>query len=176
MTLPHAVINRLDEARAAAQLETCCGSRRWVAAMLARRPFPSTPALLEAARQEWKTLTEEDHLEAFAHHPPIGADLGALRERYGARLDRSATEQAQVVGAPEPILLSLRDENRAYLERHGFVFLVCASGKSALEMLALLRARLPRSRADEIRTAAAEHEKITALRLPALTTGPGARE
>jgi 2-oxo-4-hydroxy-4-carboxy-5-ureidoimidazoline decarboxylase len=146
-------------------LAQCCGARRWVEGMLQRRPFASRAALLAAAADVWAALDEEDQLEAFAHHPRIGEDLTALRARFPQTAGLSSSEQAGVAAADEGTLLALRDANRAYFERFGFIFIVCASGKSAPELLALLRARLTNERAHELRVAAAEQAKITNLRL-----------
>ena len=89
-------INALSEADAADALTRCCGSLRWVAAMLAARPFATASALLEAADRIWAGLTRDDHLEAFAHHPRIGADLAALRARYASTATWAHGEQAGV--------------------------------------------------------------------------------
>ena len=131
-----------------------------------RRPFGSTEALLAAAREEWFTLGQDDWLEAFRHHPKIG-DRAALRARFPATAHLSAREQHGVSGAPDEILDALAAGNREYEEKFGFIFIVCATGKSAGEMLGLLRARLPNPPEREIRIAASEHAQITELRLTA---------
>lgn len=141
-----------------------CGSTRWVDRMMARRPFGNDAKLLFAARNEWFGLTEADWLEAFSHHPKIG-DRAALAERFPETHDLSAKEQSAVSGADGKILAALAEANDAYQERFGFVFIVCATGKTAEEMLQLLRERLPNDRAAELRVAAEEQAKITALRL-----------
>ena len=132
--------------------------------MLARRPFGSQDALLAAARDEWFALSEHDWLEAFSHHPRIG-DRASLAARFPATHDLSAQEQSGVASASARVIDALADANQTYLDRFGFIFIVCATGKSAEEMLALLRARLPNDRATELRNAAEEQAKITALRL-----------
>jgi 2-oxo-4-hydroxy-4-carboxy-5-ureidoimidazoline decarboxylase len=151
-----------DDARAI--LSRACGSTRWVDRMLARRPFKTDAKLLFVARNEWFGLTEKDWLEAFAHHPKIG-DRAALAARFPATHDLSSKEQAGVGAAGEDVLTALADANDAYFERFGFIFIVCATGKSAEEMLALLQARLGNERAAELRIAAEEQAKITELRL-----------
>jgi 2-oxo-4-hydroxy-4-carboxy-5-ureidoimidazoline decarboxylase len=151
-----------DEARAL--LTRACGSTAWVTRMLARRPFGSEQALLAAARDEWFTLPEQDWLEAFSHHPRIG-DRGSLAARFPATHDLSAREQSAVKFAGARVIEELAAENQAYLDRFGFIFIVCATGKTAAEMLALLRARSSNDRATELQNAAAEQAKITALRL-----------
>jgi 2-oxo-4-hydroxy-4-carboxy-5-ureidoimidazoline decarboxylase len=132
--------------------------------MLGRRPFGSREALLSAARAEWDTLDERDWREAFTHHPKIG-DREALRERFPSTHALSAREQAGVDSAPDAVLDALADGNRQYEKRFGYIFIVCASGLGAGEMLAMLNARLGNDPGDEIRIAAGEQAKITALRL-----------
>ena len=168
MNEPHVFLNELDEVAAAAALRRCCGSERWVIAMTRDRPYPSTPALLAAAERHWSLLDERDLLEAFSQHPQIGEDVTLLRQRFVSTHALSAREQSGLSGADEATLLALRDGNRAYRERFGFIFIVCASGKSASEMLELLRARLPNERTPELAVAAAEQAKITRLRLQGL--------
>lgn len=158
-------LNTLGEAEARVQLTRCCGASRWVEGMLARRPFASRAALLSEADAVWATLGRSDYLEAFSHHPEIGADLDELRAKFAATADWSQSEQSGASTASEATLIALRQGNRAYRERFGYSFIVCASGKSATEMLALLEARLPHSESEELPIAAAEQAKITRLRL-----------
>jgi 2-oxo-4-hydroxy-4-carboxy-5-ureidoimidazoline decarboxylase len=167
---------RLDEADpvdARDLLRACCGSTAWVERMVARRPFGDRPSLLAAARAEWLALGEEDWREAFAQHPKIG-DRAALERRFAATRYLSEEEQKGVDGAGEDVLTALADGNRFYEQTFGYIFIVCASGRSAREMLALLRARLENEPATEIRVAASEQADITALRLDGLgTKSPG---
>jgi 2-oxo-4-hydroxy-4-carboxy-5-ureidoimidazoline decarboxylase len=149
-------------------LQTCCGAERWVAAMMSRRPFGSAEAALAAARDEWFRLEPEDWLQAFSHHPRIG-DREALRGKFAATRSLSEREQAGVSGASEDVLTALMEGNRDYQRRFGFIFLVCASGKSAAEMLTLLRERLDNDPETELRIAAEEHAKICELRLLAIS-------
>ena len=157
-------LDTATDADARAILTRACGSPRWVDRMMARRPFGSDARLLRAARIEWFGLTEADWLEAFSHHPQIG-DRDSLAARFPATHDLSAKEQAGISGAHDAVLSALTEANAAYLDRFGFIFIVCATGKTAEEMLTLLRARLPNNRATELRNAAEEQAKITALRL-----------
>jgi 2-oxo-4-hydroxy-4-carboxy-5-ureidoimidazoline decarboxylase len=157
-------LDRAADADARAILTRACGSSRWVERMMARRPFGSDARLLRAARIEWFGLTETDWLEAFSQHPQIG-DRASLAARFPATHDLSATEQAGVGRAGDSVLSALAEANAAYLDRFGFIFIVCATGKTVEEMLALLRARLPNNRATELRIAAEEQAKITAIRL-----------
>jgi 2-oxo-4-hydroxy-4-carboxy-5-ureidoimidazoline decarboxylase len=161
-------LNGLSEEEARSTLERCCGARRWVQAMLAARPFASPSALLTRAESVWLGLEAADYLEAFSHHPEIGANLGELRRKFAGTAALSAAEQASALGASEAVLSALAQQNRAYKERFGHVFIVCASGKSAEAMLAMLEQRLENEAATELRIAAAEQAKITRLRLEKL--------
>ena len=153
---------------AAAQdiLTRACGSTRWVDRMMARRPFGSDRKLLFVARNEWFGLTEADWLEAFSHHPKIG-DRDALAAKFPATHELSTKEQARVGEADAEVIAALAEANEAYLARFGFIFIVCATGKSAEQMLQLVRERLNNDRATELRNAAEVQAKITALRLGA---------
>jgi 2-oxo-4-hydroxy-4-carboxy-5-ureidoimidazoline decarboxylase len=154
-----------DEARHL--LQRCCGFALWTDRMLARRPFGSQATLLAAARDEWFALAREDWLEAFSHHPKIG-DRDTLQKRFAATRQLSEREQAGVDGASGEVLDALAAGNRAYEEKFGYIFIVCATGKSATEMLGLLRSRLNNDPASELRIAAAEQAKITEIRLQQL--------
>jgi 2-oxo-4-hydroxy-4-carboxy-5-ureidoimidazoline decarboxylase len=149
-----------DAAHAA--LLHCGGSRRWAEAMLARRPFGDDQALHAIADELWATLDRDELLESVGHHPRIGADLGTLRDRF------AAGEQAGVAGASEDTLVALRDGNLEYERRFGHIFIVCATGKSADEMLAILRDRLAVDPSDELAITAAELAKIMHIRLEKL--------
>jgi len=137
--------------------------------MLALRPFGATDVLLSAARREWFALTPEDWKEAFAHHPKIG-DREALRARFPVTHHFSEREQAGMGTAPDPdqIIEALAQGNAAFERRFGYIFIVCATGKSAKEMLDLLTARLQNDPVTEVRIAAEEQAKITELRLKQL--------
>jgi 2-oxo-4-hydroxy-4-carboxy-5-ureidoimidazoline decarboxylase len=165
----HLTLNALPLDAARAALGRCCGARRWVEAMLARRPFASQDALLSAADEESRALAPADVLEAFSHHPEIGSNLDELRRKFRTTAALSQSEQARVAGADEATLVALRAGNQAYRERFGYLFIVCATGKSAAEMLALLQARLHNDPDNEIRVAAAEQAKIARLRLSNLS-------
>lgn len=138
--------------------------------MLARRPFASEDAALAAARDEWIRLSPDDWREAFSHHPTIG-DRGSLRARFPRTHELSTREQAGVAAASDAVLDSLAEANQQYQRKFGYIFIVCATGKRADEMLTLLEARLQNDPDTEIRTAAEEQARITAIRL----RGPGGR-
>jgi 2-oxo-4-hydroxy-4-carboxy-5-ureidoimidazoline decarboxylase len=158
-------LNQLAERDARRELERCCGASRWVEAMLGSRPFASPAALLSRADAIWQGLEARDFLEAFSHHPEIGADLGELRRRFAGTAALSESEQAGAAAADEATLRALAAQNRAYRERYGYTFIVCATGKSAGEMLNILEQRLGGAPDAELALAAAEQAKITILRL-----------
>jgi 2-oxo-4-hydroxy-4-carboxy-5-ureidoimidazoline decarboxylase len=157
-------LDQASEADARELLAACCGSARWVDRMLRHRPFGSDEQLQAVARQEWFALGPDDWREAFQHHPKIG-DRESLRARFPKTADLSADEQRGVGAASEHTLDALAEGNRAYEERFGFIFIVCATGRSAEEMLAILCERLNNDPQEELLIAAGEHAKITELRL-----------
>jgi 2-oxo-4-hydroxy-4-carboxy-5-ureidoimidazoline decarboxylase len=164
-------INSAAPEEAARLLASACGSSRWVERMLRARPFASREALLSAAQAEWQGLTPDDWREAFGHHPKIG-DRQRLRERFPSTHQLSAQEQAGIDGASDAVLDALADANRRYEATFGYIFIVCATGRSASEMLALLTARLENDLEHEVHIAAAEQAKITALRLASSPSPP----
>ena len=161
---PWRQLDRASLPEARRLLTTCCGSSAWVERMLRRRPFRTEESLTTAAREAWADLTHTDWLEAFSHHPKIG-DRASLAKRFAATAHLSAREQRGVEDATAQILDDLAAGNRAYEDAFGYIFIVCASGKSAAEMLALLQQRLHNDAATEIRVAAEEQLRITELRL-----------
>lgn len=172
MTITVAQLDRMTDTEAAFKLAACCGSSVWVSAMLARRPFGTPDALFAAAEWVADTLVEEDWLEAFTHHPKIGtrnsnAVVSTTAESW------SVGEQSAVGTATGDERAELADANDAYEKRYGFIFIVFANGRNAVEILALLRTRMTNERRDEIFTAAAEQRKITRLRLGKLVTSGG---
>ncbi len=155
-----------DDVRAA--FSRCCGARRWVEGMVAARPFASWAHLLGTAEHIWWHLGDGDWREAFDHHPRIGASIGTLREKFANTAAWSSGEQSKVAQASEATLRALADGNRDYEARFGHIFIVCATGLTAETMLAHLRRRLPNAPDNELRIAAGEQAKITALRLAKL--------
>ncbi len=165
---PEPGLNALSREAASLALTRCCGATRWVQGMLARLPFGSRTAMFAAAVEIWAQLGPDDYREAFSHHPEIGSNLEELRKKFGETADWSEAEQSAARSASEATLLALQAGNQAYRERFGFSFIVCATGKSADEMLALLQARLKHAPELEIGIAATEQAKITHLRLEKL--------
>ncbi len=165
--MTEALLDTLDETEARGVLFQCCGSRRWVEQMLARRPFGSDEQLLTSVDEVWWGLTREDWLEAFAHHPRIGERLPPDRAA-GQSARWASEEQAGAAVADSATLEALVEYNAAYEHRFGHVFLICATGLSAAAMLETLQARLENPADMELRIAAGEQAKITRLRLQKL--------
>jgi 2-oxo-4-hydroxy-4-carboxy-5-ureidoimidazoline decarboxylase len=163
-----ASLDEAPEEAARALLLRCCGATRWVEGMLRHRPFGDDENLHHRADEVWASMQRADVLEALAAHPEIGSDLEALRRKFADTAAWSGQEQAAVATASERTLVALRDGNVRYRERFGHIFVVCATGKSAEEMLRLLEARLSNEPARELEIAAAEQAKITHLRLDKL--------
>ena len=160
-----AALDTLSDAEAQIVLARACGAGRWIRAMAAARPFAGPDELAAAAERAFDALTDADWLEAFAHHPRIG-DVSRLRERFAGSGELSEKEQGTALAtAHEAVLQQLLAANQRYEARHGHIFIVCASGKSATEMLGLLLARVNLEPAAELRTCALEQRKITRLRL-----------
>lgn len=160
-------LNHMRPEEAREELTRCCGARRWIDRMLVARPFPSPRALFEAADRIWSELNDQDYQEAFAHHPRIG-DIESLRKKFASTASWASQEQAGASAADEATLQGLADGNREYEARFGHIFIVCATGKSAGEMLAILRSRLGNDPGVEVAIAAEEQRKITRLRLEKL--------
>ncbi len=161
-------LNSLPAADAEQCLLECCASPMWARAVAAQRPCADLAQLLAAADTAWQATSPAERRIALAAHPLIG-DIDALRRRYDGH---EHAEQGQVAGAAEATLQALATLNAAYVERHGFIFIVCATGKSAEEMLDLLRTRIGHDTAEEFATAAAEQAAITALRLRRMFGAP----
>ena len=160
-------LNVLAATDRAAALATCCGAARWVAGVSAAFPVPDAAALYERAHAVWYGLDEADWREAFTHHPNLG-DVTSLREKFASTATWAAGEQGAVAQASAAVLEALAAGNAAYEQKFGYIFIVCATGKSAAEMLELLEARLPNAPAAEINVAMGEQAKITQLRLEKL--------
>jgi 2-oxo-4-hydroxy-4-carboxy-5-ureidoimidazoline decarboxylase len=160
-------LNTIPPARATELFTACCGSSSWVSQMVARRPFTSLEAVVAAADEIWKSLSEQACLEAFAHHPRIGETTSAVTQGERGR-EWSAGEQSGVTRASESIRLAQRDMNAQYERRFGYIYIVCATGKTPNEMFAIARDRLSNDPAAELKVAAEEQGKITRLRLEKL--------
>lgn len=160
-------VNSMPESEARSAFLRCCGSTRWADAMTAHRPFADEAELLAVADVVWESLDRADFLEAFAAHPRIG-DVESLRKKFATTAAWCAGEQAGAIGAAEDVIQGLAEGNRDYEAKFGHIFIVCATGKSASEMLAILQSRLSNDPDTELRIVAAEQAKITRLRLEKL--------
>jgi OHCU decarboxylase len=143
-------LNEYQDSKAYEDFLRCCGSTQWAREMTQRRPFRSVESLFESGNQVWWNLPREEWLAGFAAHPKIG-DRAALREKFAKPNSWEGNEQSGANSASEEILESLEILNNEYLERVGFVFLICATGKSANEMLDALKLRVNNDPETEVR-------------------------
>ncbi len=162
-----AELNHASQETAETVLLSCCGSRRWAQKMAEARPFADVSASLNQAEKIWQNLTPQDWLEAFAAHPKIGAKK-ASPQATAQSAEWSKGEQSGTQTAADSVRVELEKANRLYENKFGFIFIVCATGKSAEEMLEICRQRLNNSDEAEIRVAADEQRKITEIRLKKL--------
>ena len=162
-------LNSLTKEQAAPELLQCCGSKRWATSVVESRPYATLDALITYANEIWWSLDRDDWLEAFRSHPKIGEKKAA--DPVSAQANQwSGQEQAGVAVASRETTNALAALNRAYEFKFGYIFIICATGKTSAEMLGALRERLQHDPADELRIAAAEQSKITELRLKKLLT------
>jgi 2-oxo-4-hydroxy-4-carboxy-5-ureidoimidazoline decarboxylase len=156
--------NQIASEAAAQEILPCCGSMSWARGMAARRPFDDEGALVAASDEIWNGLNAQDWMEAFSRHPRIGErkDPAAAGEPAAAW---SAQEQQCVLAAEQDVHAALAQGNREYERRFHRIFIVCATGKSAAEMLDILRRRLRNDDPTELGEAAEEQRKITNIRL-----------
>ena len=159
--------NSLSSGEAERELLKCCGSKKWARRTIAARPLANFDELSAKAEQVWWSLASPDWLEAFHSHPKIGEKNSAAPTSDQAK-HWSEAEQAAINTAAQETLRELVNLNRQYEEKFGYIFIVCATGKSSDEMLAILRARLKNPSSEELRVAAGEQAKITELRLKKL--------
>jgi allantoicase len=148
---------------ARADLTACAASTRWVDAMLAARPFGTAKRVYEIAERAWSQTGPEDWRQAIAAHPRIGES--AAPKEAGTQTGWSSKEQAGMRAASTEVRAKMSEANRLYESRFGFTYIVCATGKSAEELLAIAESRLQNSPEKELETAAAELYAITLIRL-----------
>ncbi len=160
--------NKLPKTKAMAELEKCCGAGKWCRLMMKDFPFPSKRKLLSLAKRNWfERCKEKDYLEAFEHHPKIG-DVRSLKKKFASTSKWAGQEQASVQEANDQVIKALAKGNKAYEKKFGYIFIVCATGKTAEEMLALLEARLNNEPEEELKIAMGEQHKITLIRIEKL--------
>jgi len=160
-------LNSLTADEAAKELLQCCGSKRWAKEIATARPYPSLETLLTKSHDIWWSLDPNDWLDAFRSHPKIGEKKAA--EKVSAQSQQwSGQEQSGVAHASQDTVDSLASLNEDYEQKFGFIFIICATGKTSAEMLSALRERLQHDPESELPIAAAEQGKITELRLKKL--------
>jgi len=165
--------NRLPIDQAMSAILPCCGSTAWVQGMVARRPLADESALLAASKETWRNLKRSDWMEAFESHPRIGESRPSFLEPQSPpvvtvpdqSVEWSAQEQRNVADADAAAKVALADANREYERRFNRIFIVCAKGKSAPEILGILRSRLKNDAEAELHEAAEQQRQITEIRL-----------
>ncbi len=160
-------LNNLPFEQQTAEFTKCCGAHNWVNKMVVLSPFESQKQLLKASEDVWFNCTEADWLEAFTHHPKIG-DVKNLERKFSTTKAWAGNEQKSVETASKEAIKKLAHLNKVYEDKFGFIFIVCATGKSAEEMLEILESRLDNNYNDELKIAMGEQHKITVLRLKKL--------
>jgi len=156
--------NNLSAIDAANEILPCCGSNAWAAAMASKRPLQNDAALLAACDEIWRGLGEADWLEAFRSHTRIGESHA--EKAVGAQSSAwSEQEQLKATTADEAVKTALKWGNREYEQKFGRIFIVCATGQSASEILEILRRRLHNDDAAELQQAAEEQRQIMRIRL-----------
>ena len=164
-------LNKLSKTEATNILQPCCGSAQWLNLLMDKFPFTDEKDLVAKAEKVWyNQCSESDWLQAFTHHPKIGNNKD-LAEKFATTQHLAADEQAAVNTASQDIVEQLAKANEAYEKKFGFIFIVCATGKSASEMLRLMQDRIANSYSEELHIAMGEQHKITILRFKKLFDG-----
>jgi 2-oxo-4-hydroxy-4-carboxy-5-ureidoimidazoline decarboxylase len=158
--------NQLGTEEAKSEIFKCCGCTNWSIKLVENRPFASKEDLKVTSDTIWNAGSESDWKEAFTHHPKIG-DVSSLQKKFATKEWASKEQSGVGVASPE-VLNELATGNSEYEKKFGYIFIVCATGKSADEMLQLLKKRLPNSPDTELKIAAGEQNKITHLRIDKL--------
>lgn len=163
-------LNTINRKDAFDELFKCCGCTIWAQNLIDFRPYKNKEELFRLSDMIWTSCEGEEVLEAFSHHPKIG-DLKSLEKKFASTKEWASGEQSGVNVAAPKILEELAAANAEYEKKFGYIFIVCATGKTADEMLALLKWRLRNVPEEEFRIAKAEQNKITHIRLDKLITG-----
>lgn len=156
--------NSLDTETAAREILPCCGSQEWAAKLASKRPIADETSLIEVSSATWLALPEGAWHEAFDSHPRIG-QKSAQSHAMEKSLQWSAQEQRSALSNDDAVKLALEEANRRYERKFGRIFIVCASGKTSAEILAILEARMQNEASTELREAAEQQRQITQLRL-----------
>ena len=160
-------LNNMDKTQLTVVLSKCCGALCWVEKMTSIFPVYDSTELLDKAEKIWFSCNEMDWREAFKQHPRIG-DINSLKEKFETTSNWAEREQSGVLETSQTVLESLARANTYYEDKFGYIFIVCATGKSAEEMLSMLESRLKNKPGDEIKVAMREQNKITKIRLQKL--------
>lgn len=163
-TINFEYLNVLPAEELREELFRCSGSMIWSEKVIERRPFKDEGHLRHVAVGAWYNLPPEEWKNAFLHHPKIG-DIEALRTKFATTSEWSSKEQSGVQNAPERLLEALRKGNEEYEQKFGYIFIICAAGKSAEEMLSSLQNRLKNKAEPELFFSTNEHLRITLLRM-----------
>jgi 2-oxo-4-hydroxy-4-carboxy-5-ureidoimidazoline decarboxylase len=156
--------NKFPREEAERAILPCCGSKTWAASMALKRPIRDETALLTTSDAIWQSLGESDWFDAFRSHPRIG-ESRAEHNSAPQSSAWSAQEQQKAATAEDSVKMALKQGNLEYERKFGRIFIVCATGKSASEILEILRRRLHNDDATELRQAAEEQRQIMHLRL-----------
>jgi 2-oxo-4-hydroxy-4-carboxy-5-ureidoimidazoline decarboxylase len=157
--------NTLDPASAAREALPCCGSNTWATELAARRPIPDEPSLIAASNAVWLALPEQDWREAFDSHPRIGQQKPPSESSTTPESLHWSAQEQRTAQADDSAKQALAEANLRYEQRFGRIFIVCASDKSAVEILAILNSRMSNDSPTELREAAEQQRQITELRL-----------
>jgi len=157
-------LNSLQTAKLQQELFKCCGSTKWSKELAACFPFDNIEGLMYCSDKIWAKCSETDFLEAFTHHPKIG-DIESLKKKFAITAGLASNEQSAATTASKQTFEELSKGNDDYEKKFGYIFIVCATAKTADEMLDVLFARLSNTKEEEIKIAANEQNKITHLKL-----------
>jgi 2-oxo-4-hydroxy-4-carboxy-5-ureidoimidazoline decarboxylase len=157
--------NSLSVEDAANEILPCCGSKAWAGAVSAKRPLHDEQSLLAASDEVWRSLTEADWLEAFRSHPRIGESMAPPSAKPQSAAWSEQEQKDAAASSDDAVKAALAEGNREYERRFGRIFIVCATGKSAAQILDVLRRRLKSDEASELREAAEQQRQITQIRL-----------
>lgn len=160
-------INTLENQEFFDELIKCCGSKNWAIKLIEKRPFKNKEDLFLKSDEAWSFSNENDAMEAFSHHPKIG-DIKSLEKKFASTKEWAGKEQSGVNTANQETLVALANGNELYEKKFGFIFIVCATGKTAKEMLEILNSRINNNPQQELKNAMDEQNKITKIRLEKL--------
>jgi 2-oxo-4-hydroxy-4-carboxy-5-ureidoimidazoline decarboxylase len=160
-------INSLDAESAYKAFYQTCACNEFCKLMVETRPYINKEELFNKAKDIFKSLNKDQWLESFEGHPKIG-DVNSLKEKFKNTKATASNEQSGINSASDVILNDLTLYNEKYFNKFGYIFIICATGKTALEMLTLLRKRIEHNEEEEIYIASLEQLEITLIRMEKL--------